>query len=1080
MFRLVSLLLLIAATPFLQAQTVIFEDDFNGCGALSPAWTVTLNGNPNFVWYVGTPVNPKSDSSTIDGTCMLVMDDDATGNNTPAIVADFQTPFFDVRGYASVVLEVDVHYRDLGNLDDAFELWLTDGHQQYLLRRYAAGSQTGSKFSQFVHFSSDLTLFSSADSLRVIFRYDDDGGYAWWAGIDNVRITGIGQGSPVIAERFDSCALPAGWTSEVVTGDYDWFYIPPPSTRYGAGSSMNGSCFILFDDDYIGQNAKPSLLRLYTPWFDGREYATFELSFELIFRWYISEAFSIYVETGTGERTLVASWTGPVGGPSFASFLRQRFDLSAYRNPQMRVVFEYDDGGSWGWWVGIDNVKITGNGEAHDLCTKAIDLQENQGCVTGENRTAMFEGPVPDCSEINSSGIWYRWVALQSGSMAIDMTADFNDVVSVFSGDCIDPQWVACGNRDKYGFRGETTYFQAVEGTTYWIRISGGIQEGFGTPRGTYCLRLSPGEPPQAGPNDPCLNAIPLAINQDCMTGDNRHAVAGEAYPLRDLRADADVWYSFTAPALQADEVLRIETGAGFSDVITVYEGSCQSPAEIAGTAYGQDLEVGQLTEGQLYYLQVAGNFATIEGGFCIKAHIVQKADPPVNPDCAQAVNLYIGSDCTQGTLRGAAFSGIHPPCVLSTQRDVWFAFVAPESGSVQLVVDADFRQNATIWSGSCGNLEAVKCVRNPLRCEGYQKISGLTAGETYFVQVSATGEERGDFCIRLLDGTAQAPYDPLQLTVQNLCIGIDSSLLLVNAYNGVPPYTWSGTPYQQLLYTGETYMVVVRDAHGCEVAVSGVAPVCEAATSCAMQMQTLAVDPLCADGTDGAITALPSNGTGPYLYVWSVPGQIDSSLQQLGSGIYTVTVYDANGCSTSASATLQSPLPITITIDTLITPTGGLQDGRIEATVSGGTGDLEVTWLDEDGNVVGQSAILTEAGRGEYTIRVTDANGCTSVQTVLLLATGIEPVEEKINLVQVVPNPAKDRAFILLDKSLPGNAVVRITDPAGRIVLSPRAREVQQGQVALDVRGFPAGTYFVQVDIGGKTFTKRLLIARD
>ena len=230
MFRLFTLLVAVVVILPLRSQTVLFEDDFKDC-ALSPEWAVTLNGYQNFVWYVGTPLNPKSDSTTIDGTCMLIMDDDATGSGTPAIIADYRTPVFDGRGYATVLLEVDVHYRDLGNTDDAFEIWLSDGDSEHLLRRYDNRNPTGSQFSKFISFSSDLSLYGQSDSMQIIFRYNDGGGFAWWAGIDNVSITGVGEGTPVIIEKFDSCVLPAGWSSEIVAGDYDWFYTPPPSTR---------------------------------------------------------------------------------------------------------------------------------------------------------------------------------------------------------------------------------------------------------------------------------------------------------------------------------------------------------------------------------------------------------------------------------------------------------------------------------------------------------------------------------------------------------------------------------------------------------------------------------------------------------------------------------------------------------------------------------------------------------------------------------------------------------------------------------------------------------------------------------
>lgn len=1078
MIRVASLLFLPLLAFSVHGQTLLLEENFNSC-TFPADWTVNLQGNQNFVWYVGTPLNPKSDSTTIDGTCMLIMDDDATGNNTPAIVADFRTPFFPSKGYATVLLEVDVHYRDLGNTPDAFEIWLSDGVREHLLRRYDNLNPTGSQFSRFVTFTTDLTLFSQADSMQILFRYDDGASYAWWAGIDNVRVTGIGEGTPVIVERFDSCALPEGWTSEVISGDFDWFYTPPPSTRYTAGSSMNGTCFVLFDDDYIGQQAKASLLRLASPWFSGQDYATFQLQFELIFRWYISEAFSVHVENGDGDRTLVASFTGAIGGPAFSNFIRQSFDISPYRHKQMRVVFEFDDGGSWGWWVGLDNVKITGHGEARDVCAKAFDLERDQSCVPGENKTAMFEGPAPACSEINSSGIWYRWTADTTGWMLVDVSSDFNDVVSVFAGTCQDPQWVTCGNRDRYGFKGESSYFQAEEGVTYFIRISGGTSDGFGAQRGTYCIRLRGGTPTPPADNDPCAAAFPLIIGQPCLTGHNLFAAAESASPSRNLRADSDVWYSFVAPALSPDEVLRFHSNAGFSDILTLYEGNCLSPAEVTGTAYGLHLDADQLTGGQTYFLQVAGNFATIEGGFCLSAEIEEKASVPENDVCTEAMTLYLGADCTPGSLRGASFSGIHPPCAVSTKRDAWYAFTTPPGGSVQVSVDADFKQTTTLWAGECQSLTAIRCLRNPLRCDGYQSITGLTEGETYYLQISATGEERGDFCIRVLYGAMAAPYNPLELTVQSLCVGMDSSLLLINAYQGLAPYSFSGTPHQQLLYTGESYMIVVRDATGCEVAFSGIAPECEAATSCAMGLSFTLNRPSCADASDGGIEVTPYGSDGPFIYVWSIPGEISGSIENVSGGLYSVTVYDANGCSADAEVLLPAPAEIEIFTTDIQHPVTGGEDGSISVTVSGGLGPLTVAWYDRDGLLISDALTVTGLSMGEYTLIVTDSSGCSVSESFILMLVSIQTPVEKTDLVRIVPNPARDKAFILVDDALQGLCDIQITDTEGRVVRTWHQVEVVQGQVPLDVRSFPGGTYFVRIDIAQKSFVKRLLVVR-
>ena len=96
------------------AQTTLLSENFNACsGTTLPAgWSLNLNGNQNITWYIGTPLNNDSDSLSMDGTCCLVIDDDATGDNTPAYTADFVSPPFDCSGFGSVEVQMDVHYLD--------------------------------------------------------------------------------------------------------------------------------------------------------------------------------------------------------------------------------------------------------------------------------------------------------------------------------------------------------------------------------------------------------------------------------------------------------------------------------------------------------------------------------------------------------------------------------------------------------------------------------------------------------------------------------------------------------------------------------------------------------------------------------------------------------------------------------------------------------------------------------------------------------------------------------------------------------------------------------------------------------
>ncbi|MBK8348581.1 MAG: hypothetical protein IPL08_13575 [Saprospiraceae bacterium] len=58
--------------------------------------------------------------------------------------------------------------------------------------------------------------------MRIIIEYDDDNQFGWWAGIDDISVTGKKGGQIILGETFNTCALPAGWSTEILSGVNDW------------------------------------------------------------------------------------------------------------------------------------------------------------------------------------------------------------------------------------------------------------------------------------------------------------------------------------------------------------------------------------------------------------------------------------------------------------------------------------------------------------------------------------------------------------------------------------------------------------------------------------------------------------------------------------------------------------------------------------------------------------------------------------------------------------------------------------------------------------------------------------------
>ncbi len=128
---------------------------------------------------------------------------------------------------------------------------------------------------------------------------------------------------------------------------------------------------------------------------------------------------------------------------------------------------------------------------------------------------------------------------------------------------------------------------------------------------------------------------------------------------------------------------------------------------------------------------------------------------------------------------------------------------------------------------------------------------------------------------------------------------------------------------------------------------------------------------------TLGSVTASASGGTGPYDFEWS-NGETTTSIDSLTAGSYTVTVTDANGCSSSATASIQGALGPVVGIN-IVSPVTEDEPGGGELTVAtaGGTSPFSFVWSNGE-----TTPNIDSLSSGTYTVTVTDANNCTATAT--------------------------------------------------------------------------------------------------
>ena len=251
--------------------------------------------------------------------------------------------------------------------------------------------------------------------------------------------------------------------------------------------------------------------------------------------------------------------------------------------------------------------------------------------------------------------------------------------------------------------------------------------------------------------------------------------------------------------------------------------------------------------------------------------------------------------------------------------------------------------------------------------------ISGSGAG-SYTVTATLTCAS----CPPVVCNKTVAVTAPITITESHTnvsCFGGTTGAIDLTVSGGTAPYSYSwsnGANTQDLSgLTAGIYTVTVTDSTS-NNSCTGTKTVEITQPAAALAANAVPTNILCFGG-NGSVNLTVSGGTGPYTYLWS-NGATTEDLASVPAGVYSVTVTDANNCTTPASATVTQPAAALAAnaVPTNILCFGG--NGAVDLTVSGGTGPYTYLWSNG-----ATTEDLASVPAGAYSVTVTDANGCTA-----------------------------------------------------------------------------------------------------
>ena len=301
-----------------------------------------------------------------------------------------------------------------------------------------------------------------------------------------------------------------------------------------------------------------------------------------------------------------------------------------------------------------------------------------------------------------------------------------------------------------------------------------------------------------------------------------------------------------------------------------------------------------------------------------------------------------------------------------------------------------------------------------------------------------------------------QLPAVGFTATADTVCAG--DTVMLYGS--GASFYSWSNNVTDSVPFvpvSSQLYMLTGTDTNGCSAAVQAAIQVN------ALPVLSIAALPsaqLCA-GDSLVLTA-----AGAAVYAWNnsvVNGQPFLPQQ---SNTYSLTAADSNGCVNTDSVYVAVNANPTISLGPNITQVNP------PALLSAATGFSAYAW-----STAQTTPSINANTSGSYWVMVTDSNGCTASDTVLVTFTvGLNESGTTYTL-SVFPNPSQGTLHVQATGLYTQSILLEITDARGRVVISRSFGAAQDTfSQQIDLSPLDSGFYVISVLTDGGIISRTIV----